>query len=108
MVSCEEFETRRAGRIAREEAERLRGVAAVPDPARLREEDARQAAEECGAMTEPACLLPTPETQYGYLPDQVFQMAGIPRPRVGLDEADTALMLDAGSWQFPTRVGGAS
>ncbi len=87
---------------------RLRGEQGIPDPDLLRIEVERQMRLERPALEERARLLLTAETQYSYLPDAVFGLMGAPRPRLGLDETDTALMLDAGSWEFLERVGGAA
>ena len=87
---------------------RLKGELAVPDPDRLRAEMERQRCEDREQLTERAKLLLTAETQYSYLPEAVFGLMGIERPRLGLDEADTALMLDAGAWEFLDRVGGVA
>ena len=87
---------------------RLKGEVAVPDPARLRAEIDRQRREDREMLAERARLLLTPETQVSYLPDAVFGLMGIQRPRFGLDEAATAIMLDAGAREFLERVGVAS
>jgi len=87
---------------------RLKGESAVPDPERLRAELERQKTHDQEALAERAKLLLTPETQHSYLPDAVFGAMGIARPRFGLDEMDTAVMLDAGSWAFLARVGGVA
>jgi len=85
---------------------RLAGELSVPDPGRLRTEIDRQRREDQESLSERAKLLLTAETQYSYLPEAVFGLMGVERPRLGLDEADTALMLDAGAWEFLERVGG--
>lgn len=85
---------------------RLKGETAVPDLGLLRAEIERQKAEDGDLLAERARLLLTPESQYSYLPEAVFAGLGIRRPRFGLDEADTAVMLDVGSWAFLARVGG--
>lgn len=87
---------------------RLKGEAAVPDLGRLRAELDRQKREDQEALAERAKLLLTPESQYSFLPEAVFGAMGITRPRLGLDEADTALMIDAGAWEFLERVGGVA
>lgn len=87
---------------------RLKGEGAVPDPELLRAELDRQRREDQESLSERAKLLLTPESQMSYLPEAVFQAMGISRPRFGLDETDTAVMLDAGSWAFLARVGGVA
>jgi hypothetical protein len=83
----------------------LKGERAIPDPELLAQEVLRQKTEDRQAMEARAELLLTPETAVRHIPEAVFrQLWGGPKPRFGLDERDTALMLDVTSYEFLRRV----
>jgi hypothetical protein len=83
----------------------LKGERAIPDPELLAREVLRQKTEDRKAMEARAELLLTPETAVQHIPEAVFrQLWGGPKPRFGLGERDTALMLDLTSVEFLRRV----